>query len=52
MGVTYKLKEDVISFIVDLKKKNPSVGVRQLAILTSEKFHIKVSKLSIEQQQT
>jgi hypothetical protein len=47
MGVIYKLREDVVSFIGDQKKNNPSISVRQLAALTSEKFQIKVSKSSV-----
>ena len=47
MGVIHKLKEDVITFIIDQKKSNPPVSIRQLAIVTSEKFRIKVSKSSV-----
>lgn len=47
MGVIHKLRGDVISFIITLKKNNPSIGVRQLAVLTSEQFHVQVSKSSV-----
>jgi len=47
MGVIHKLKEDVVNFIIDQKKKNPSVSIRQLAAETSAKFQIKVSKSSV-----
>jgi hypothetical protein len=47
MGVIHKLREDVVSFIITLKKNNPSIGVRQLSALTSEQFHVQVSKSSV-----
>jgi len=47
MGVIHKLKEDVVYFIIDQKKKNPSVSIRRLAAETSAKFQIKVSKSSV-----
>ncbi|MGE0267829.1 MAG: helix-turn-helix domain-containing protein [Candidatus Omnitrophota bacterium] len=47
MGVTHKLKQDVINFIIDQKRDNPKFGCRELAELTSEKFKIKVSKSSV-----
>ena len=47
MGVIHKLREDIVSFIITLKKNNPSLGVRQLATLTSEQFHVQVSKSSV-----
>lgn len=47
MGVIHKLREDIVSFIITLKKNNPSLGVRQLAVLTSDQFHIQVSKSSV-----
>jgi len=47
MGVIYKLKENVVSFIIDQKKSNPKIGVRQLSALISEKFQTNVSKSSV-----
>ena len=47
MGVIHKLREDVVVFIVVHKKNAPSISVRQLAAITSEKFQIKVSKSSV-----
>ncbi len=47
MGVIHKLREDVVSFIVEHKKKEPSISVRRLAALTSEKFQVNVSKSSV-----
>ncbi len=47
MGVIYKLREDVVSFIIARKGDDPSVSVRQLAALTSEKFKTIVSKSSV-----
>lgn len=46
MGVTYKLKQDVINFIIDQKRNNPKLGCRELAELASDKFKIKISKSS------
>ena len=47
MGVVHKLKEDVVNFIIDQKKKNPTSSIRRLAAEISEKFQIKVSKSSV-----
>ncbi len=47
MGVVYKLKDDVVQFIVSYKKDNPSASCRSLADLTSQKFQVKVSKSSV-----
>lgn len=47
MGVVHKLKQDIVSFLIDYKKKNPSISVRQLATITSEKFQTRVSKSSV-----
>jgi len=47
MGVIHKLKDEVIAYILEQKKDNPSIGVRKLSDLTSDKFQIKVSKSSV-----
>ena len=47
MGVIHKLREDIVSFIIALKKNDPSIGVRQIAVLTSEQFCVRVSKSSV-----
>jgi len=47
MGVTHKLKQEVISFIIDQKKDNPKLGCREIAEITSDKFLIKISKSSV-----
>lgn len=47
MGVVYKLKEEVIKYILEERKKNPNLGCRKLASLCTDKFQIKVSKSSI-----
>lgn len=47
MGVIHKLKENVVSFIIDQKIKNPPISIRHLAAITSEEFRIKVSKSSV-----
>lgn len=47
MGVTHKLKQEVISFIIDQKRVNPKLGCREIAEITSDKFLIKISKSSV-----
>ncbi len=47
MGVIYKLKDEVVSFIVDTKKNDPGVSCRKLSELVYECFEVKVSKSSI-----
>lgn len=47
MGVTHKLKQEVISFIIDQKRGNPKLGCREIAEITSDKFLIKISKSSV-----
>ncbi len=47
MGVVYKLKQEVIEFIVQQKTENPSLGCRKLSDLASERFQKKISKSSV-----
>lgn len=47
MGVIYKLKKEVVDFIIEKKKEISSISCRKLAELTSEKYQIKVSKSAI-----
>jgi len=47
MGVVYKLKPEVLSFIIEKKQNNPALSCRHLTPLIIEQFHIKVSKSSI-----
>jgi len=47
MGVTYKLKQEVIDFIVQKKQADPSLSCRKLVILLQEAFQLDVSKSSI-----
>ncbi|MCA9406803.1 MAG: helix-turn-helix domain-containing protein [Candidatus Omnitrophica bacterium] len=47
MGVTHKLSQEVIDFIIARKKESPRIGVRKLADLVGEKFQIKISKSSV-----
>jgi len=47
MGVTYKLKQEIIDFILEQKKQNPALGCRPLAALAFNKFQVEVSKSSI-----
>jgi hypothetical protein len=47
MGVVHKLKNNVVEFIVHQKKGDPSLGCRQIAVITGKKFFFKVSKSSV-----
>src|SRR3990167_2080072 len=47
MGVIYKLKDEVIGFIVEQKKGNPNLSCRRLVEIVREKFQIEVSKSSV-----
>lgn len=47
MGVIYKFKKEVIDFVLQQKRTDYDLGCRQLAVLTSEKFKIQVSKSSV-----
>ncbi len=47
MGVTYKLKQEVIDHIIEKKKEDPSLSCRKLAVILQDAFHIEVSKSSI-----
>ena len=47
MGVIYKLKKEVIDYIVQKKQAEPSLSCRQLVRLLRETFQVEVSKSSI-----
>ena len=47
MGVTYKLKEEVVYFIVSQRQSNPLASCRQLAESASQKFGLHLSKSSV-----
>ncbi len=47
MGVTYKLKKEIVDFLVNEKKANPQLGCRNLVNIVEQKFQIKISKSSI-----
>src|ERR1044071_9307060 len=47
MGVIYKLKENVIDYIVQTKKENSQISCRQLAKAASDKFQVDISKSSV-----
>jgi len=47
MGVTYKLKSEIINFILETKKADPKISCRGMASLVEAKFQIKLSKSSI-----
>ena len=47
MGVVYKLKQEVIDFIVAQKKDVPGISCRKLAELASKRYQVKISKSSI-----
>lgn len=47
MGVIYKIKPEVINFILEEKKANPIISCRGITSLVEQKFQLKVSKSSI-----
>jgi len=47
MGVIYKLKKDVVDYIVSQKRHNPQISCRSLAGLVNEKFRSTISKSSV-----
>jgi hypothetical protein len=47
MGVTYKLKDDIVQFILQQKQQNPKVSCRKLVDIIQESFQIAVSKSSV-----
>src|SRR3989338_4852033 len=47
MGIVYKLKKEVIDFILQKKNENHTLSCRKIAVVASEKFKIQVSKSSI-----
>lgn len=47
MGVVYKFKKDIIDFVLHQKRIDNALSCRQLAVLTSERFKIQVSKSSV-----
>ncbi|MCA9401516.1 MAG: helix-turn-helix domain-containing protein [Candidatus Omnitrophica bacterium] len=47
MGVTYKLTDDVVQFIIDQKQNDDSLSCRQISSLIKDKFQLSVSKSSV-----
>ena len=47
MGVIHKLKEEVVHYIVDQKKNNPSLSCRAITRMVNERFQLHVSKSSV-----
>ena len=47
MGVIYKLREEVVHFIISQRQSNPLASCRQLAESTSQKFGLHLSKSSV-----
>ena len=47
MGVIYKLKQEVVQFIVSQRQENPLLSCRQLAESASQKFGLQLSKSSV-----
>src|ERR1700722_5602973 len=47
MGVIYKLKEEVVHFIISQRQSNPLSSCRQLAESASQKFGLHLSKSSV-----
>ncbi len=47
MGVIYKLKDEVVHFIISQRQSNPLASCRQLAESASQKFDLHLSKSSV-----
>jgi hypothetical protein len=47
MGVTYKLRDEVVQFIISQRQSNPLFSCRQLAESVSQKFSLHLSKSSV-----
>ena len=47
MGVIYKLKPEIKSFILEIKKAKPILSCRGLVVLIADKFKINISKSSV-----
>jgi len=47
MGVIYKLKAEVVNFIIERKKENPDISCRKLVAIIKDQFQLDVSKSSI-----
>lgn len=47
MGVTYKLKDEVVDFIISQRRGNPLASCRQLAEAASQRFGLQLSKSSV-----
>ncbi|HNV23314.1 MAG TPA: helix-turn-helix domain-containing protein, partial [Candidatus Omnitrophota bacterium] len=47
MGVIYKLKQEVIDYILHIKKENNDFSCRQIAKIASDKFDVDISKSSV-----
>jgi len=47
MGVVYKLKKEIVDFIINRKKEDPSLSCRKLVNVVAHAFGIKLSKSSI-----
>ncbi|NLE65280.1 MAG: helix-turn-helix domain-containing protein [Elusimicrobia bacterium] len=47
MGVVYKLRQEVIDFIIDRKQKDPAISCRKMVGVVQERFQVEVSKSSV-----
>jgi len=47
VGVIYKLKPEIVKYILEEKEANPNLSSRSLAVLVGTKFNVKFSKSSI-----
>lgn len=47
MGVTYKLKDEIVEFIIRQKRENPQISCRKLVIAVHAEYGLNVSKSSI-----
>ena len=49
MGVTHKLKPEIIEFILENKRNNKQISCRSLVAQVHTRFKVKVSKSSINE---
>lgn len=49
MGVIYKLSLEIKNYVLELKKANPTLSCRGLSSLVADKFHVTISKSSINE---
>ena len=52
MGVIYKLKDDIVQYIVRKKQENPAISCRQLVVTIQEAFQVDVCTLKLRRHMT